>query len=258
MSESNPSLVILAVKNAMLGGAGKYSQTQRFDSFYSASEVERSLFDIDSANDFIDVVIDQIDGDLSGTLGDEKEIIRSNLEMIREFNLLEDGDQSGTSINQFYDKNDGKFASYFYLFKPSHGQVSAESLTLSFKIRLPNEVKILYHSKKILFWTKKWEEKVYLPPSISSKTIIDCLSISFAPFLYTQDILPSDIIADLIEQAKETNFVIPSDDDRRTVYDPVKKMNVVVSDPEVLKLIPARWITHSGTFVSKQTNYEFA
>ena len=239
------SLVVLAVKRVMDKGTSAYKDAtgDRYNSFYSNSVLEQTTFPLSSSTDYLNYVIDDCMGQLSSKLADERDQIVSNLEIIRDLDTLSDGAASATAINQFYDNGKGKFFTFMYSFIPnSNSEVDAEQLTSSFNIRLDDQVIVLYHSKKTLFGTRKTEERQKIPAVISKETVINSLSIAFAPFVFNTIAGPSTIISDLMAQAKATKTTTVKDT-HRMVYDPITKSSVLVTDYSVLKVIPTKWET---------------
>lgn len=258
MSES---LILIAIKNAMNRGKGSFSMVDRYSTYYTSSQLEKSVFPVENAPDYLDFAVEDCMGYLSSKLGGERDAIVGNLEIIKELALLEDGIQSGCAVNQLYDGAKGTFHTFMYNFEPKKKEIVAESMVVSFKIRLSATFTVLYNTKKTIFGKRTYEEKQKIPAVISKQTVVDSLSIAFAPYLFTGATVPSTIISELKYQANQLKSTTVSDDDRRTIYDPVKQMNVVVTDPEILALIPPRWITVSKVIepkVASNSNWEFA
>ena len=243
---STTSLVVLAVKRVMDKGSSAYPEASkdRYNSFYTKSVLETTTFPTSSSSDFLDYVIDDCMGQLSSKLGDERDQIVANLEIIRDLDALSDGAAEASAINQMFDGGKGKFFTFMYAFVPNsdYSEINAEQLTISFNLRLADTVYVLYHSKKTLFGTRKTEEKQKIPAVISKETVINSLAMAFAPFVLETISGPSNIISDLKAQAKAAKSTTAKDT-HRMVYNPMTKTSVLVTDPAILKLIPARWET---------------
>ena len=95
--------------------------------------------------------------------------------------------------------------------------------------------------KKSWFGSKRWTETRYIKPAVKFGDFVSALAIVISPIIQSTIRTPKGLQAILKEQANSIPDTMPSDDARRTIYDPMNKMNVVVTDEEVLKLIPGRW-----------------
>jgi len=218
--------------------------------------IERNVVEKAYINDFLSFMVDDCLGSLSYKLGDQKAAVASNLEIIRDIAALDDGPASASVVNQVFDQNKGKMFTWMYSFKPGNKDVICETLTISFSLRLGDNFVVLYRTKKSIFGKREWQEKKLVPAAISAQSVVDNLAIGLAPFLFNATPAPSIVMEELKTQAKNTPYVAPSDDERRTIYDPIKKLYVVVDDPEILKLIPTVWSKSTGSFVLPSTNYK--
>lgn len=257
MSES--SLIVLAVKRAMTNTISEAS-SDRYSTFYTHTSLESNTFPLSSATDFLDYTISDCMDKLSKNLASEKDKIIANLEIIRDLDALEDGAASATAINQVFDKNKGKMFTFMYSFVPNEKtkEVTAEQLSLSFKCQLADKIVVLYHSKKTFFGKRTVTEETKIPAVISKSTVVFNLAIAFAPLVNNRISAPSIIMKDLKEQAQSVKNTIPNDT-HRMVYDPVNRMSVLVTDPEVLKLIPTKWekVIFETTTVPAKNDYAF-
>lgn len=232
-------------------GKAEYSdKISRFNTFYTSTTLETTTFPIQNANEFLDYQIEECTSTLASKLGsDEANKIKAVLEVVQECDTLVDGPAVGTSVVQSYNKNDGKLYTFLYSFVPDHKkkQIKADNVEISFKINIPDKFIVVRKSRTILkLFKKSWDEYQKVPPAISHETVIYSLSVAFAPFIYGSLSGPVDCIEELKQQAKETTQTTVSDY-HRTIIHPMTKMNVIIEDPEILKLLPAQFIHVGGT-----------
>ena len=247
MSTSQTSLIIIAVQTVLNKGKNKFSQLEQFSSFYMVTSIEKNTVPKNMINDFLTFMVDDCMGSLSKSLGDQKNSIAANLEIIRDISALDDGPASACAVNQVFDQSKGKMFTWMYSFHPKNSDVISETLTISFDIRLYGNFVILYNTKKSIFGERRWNERKYVPPSITTQTVVDTLCIGLAPFLFNTAPSPSFVIEELKNQAKTTPYISPNDISP-ILYDPILKSYVKVNDPEILKLLPTIWVKSSGNF----------
>ena len=168
-----------------------------------------------------------------------------SLDVAKIFSTYEFDDEQSMFFNTAYNNNNGKMSFYCYSFQPqtSGDTILAESLSLSIAFRLADIAVMVTKSKGGLFGSSTWTEVRYVKPALKLVDFVNALSITIAPLLDTNLGIqaPNGIQTQLITMSKNVPDTIPSDDKRRTIYDPIKKASVVITDEEVLKRMPGRW-----------------
>ncbi|EAY05912.1 hypothetical protein TVAG_353530 [Trichomonas vaginalis G3] len=256
---TQPSLIVLAVKRAMEKGKATYDkQIGSYSTFFVNSKLETTECPKENSNELLDFYIDDCKSVLPSKLSaDEASKIRSTLEIIQITSALDDGSCVGTSVVQSYNNENGKLYTFLYSFTPKNSEIIAQTLNSEFSIRMAERIFVSRRSKIILkIWKREWEEYQKIPAVISQDTVVQTLSIAFAPFVYGVFSGPSQVIDDLKAQAKATTQTTVKDY-HRIIYNPMKKMEVLVTDPEILKIIPTRWFKTSGSSIVYPVDYKF-
>lgn len=256
---SSSSLLYLAVQKSLSSGSSLIKGGSSFSSFYSISKTETAIVEMTDMPDYIDVLVDEVKLYSPKCFAKfRKEIIESLLDC-KDFEAYAWGENSHISSNSLYENSLGKFNLFLYCMNPVNNDqdCKVEVMRISFNFRLPDICVTLTHTKKNLFSKRKtYTEKKYLPAAVKSVDFVNALAIAIYPLIQTSvDIGPPvGLREELINNAKNCPTSVPSDDERRMVYDPVKQMSVVATDPEVLKLIPTRWITVTNEIPSVASN----
>ena len=248
------SLLLLAVKRSMNLGKGALQGGNNFQSLYGISSLEEAEVECQYMNDYIDILVDECMAKIPASLGHFRTNILNALTEAKEFESYNWGDDSNLFCDTFYENNVGKLSLFVYLFAPNDQDVvKCETMSVDLQFRLADIAVTITKMKKRLFGrTKKWTEIRYIKPAVKFVDYINALAIVIAPLLQTNVKTPTGLQAELTSQANQIPNTIPSDDARRTVYDPMNKMNVVVTDEAVLKLIPGRWEYVSSDMVQAQ------
>jgi len=246
MSES---YLLLAVKSAMGKGMSAVQGGNKFSSFYGISSLNVAVVPMYNMGGYIGVMIDEITSSVSNKFGQFANDFRDNLEMVRDLEAYHYPAEK-INCNSVYDNGHGTMNVWVYRFCPINREqdCQCEEMSVSLNFRLADDIVILYHKKKSWFGSKSWTEKKRIPAAVRAIDFINALCICIAPLLQTNLGVqtPTGLATELKESAALHPNVIPSDDIRRTIYDPIKKMNVVVNDPAILALIPPKWeICHS-------------
>ena len=251
------SLLLLAVKRSMSLGRGALQGGNSFKSFYGISDLEVDHVHINLMNNYLNYLVEECMQNLPSSLQQYKSSI---IESLRDSQLFESyawGEDSNLVCNTFYDNNVGKLALYVYDFMPlNENEIDSETLSIDLSFRLADIAVTITKTKKRLFGKKRtWHETRYVKPAVNFVDFINALSIVVAPLLDTSLPVstPQGLADELKAQANAIPNTIPSDAARRTVYNPMTKMNVVVTDESVLKLLPGKWETITSEQVLGQT-----
>jgi len=250
------SLLLLAVKRSIALGRGALKGGNSFQTLYGISSLEQAEVENTFMKDYIDVMVSECVEKIPARLASYKDEIVSSLREAAEFESYEWGEDSNLFCNSFYENNIGKLSLFVYMFMPQNNAMTkCESMNVDLTFRLADIAVTLTFCKKRLFGRKKrWTEIRYVKPAVSFNDFINALAIIIAPLLdsSTGVATPNGLQEELKSQAAGVPDQTPSDDARRTVYDPMRKMNVVVTSEEVLKLIPGRWETVTSEMVQAQ------
>ena len=247
------SLFLLAVKRAMRSPSSNgntFASTSFKDTFEEVSIYNTQM------GEFIDDMIQECMSSISPKLKKYKNEIRDSLLEAKEFETYIEDVDTGTFCNTMYDNNVGDLRVFVYAFIPETSEMTkCETFDLRANFRLQDTIITFTQTKKKLFGgTKTWKEQQRIPAGVTAQDFVACLSILLGPFMYSNDKDTSGIRKTLAEHASTIPNTMPSDDARRTVYNPMTKMNVVVTDPEVLKLIPTKWVYVTSQQVEAATN----
>ena len=250
------SLLLLAVKRSLNMGRGALKGGNSFASLYGISELEVAHVDINFMNDYIDVLVDECMDNLPATLQAYKSTVVENLRDSQMFESYAWGEESNLVCNTFYDNNQGKFALYVYDFIPLNAnEIDTETLSVDLSFRLADIAVVITKAKKKLFGgTRKWQEIRYIKPAVKFVDFVNALAIVLAPLLDASLGVntPQGLTDELKAQAALVPDTIPSDAARRTVFNPMTQTSVVVTDEEVLKLLPGKWEYVTSDMVAQQ------
>lgn len=259
------SLVILAIQRAMNSQVSPPPGGSGYVDFHGSSSLDIfSEIPMDAADGIIDLMCSQVDDEFpsTSTFQREKESIKEFLETQSLLQLYEDGRQEKMTVNSFYSNKNGRMVTWLYDFSPeakNANLVHIESLKVSSTFRLGDDIIILHGEKCSVLGNKnKFVEIRRIPPTVTADHFVQGLAFLLRPIVQASGV---DTFTKFL---KKTATAPPqgtvSDDARRTIYDPVKQMNVVVSDPAILQLIPTRWERATGSFQISQpvsNNWEF-
>lgn len=253
------SCLLLAIQSILQSGKVCLKGGDYYDKYYSIATLEKYTYERESMDAVIDLLISEAEESLSDKLGDQRDAVVSNMELIKELELYDDGDQTICVVNNVFNQKISKLYTFMYAFSPSSAvdEFDVEQVSSSIEARLGDRIIILHHSRKSVFGKRKWDELKYIPATINENTVTNALKIALAPFILRKSPSPSKLIGYLIDSAKQNKDVSTSDDERRMVYDPLTKMSRVETNPAVLKLIPTKWIAASGDFVTESENSEW-
>jgi hypothetical protein len=263
---SDNSLLLLAVKRSMAYGKEALKGGNAFSSFYGISSLEQATVPMSSMNDYIDVLVDECVEKLPSSLQGFRQQVVDTLREAQDFETYLYGDDSNTFCNTFYNDRTGKISVFVYLFVPNDAAntVKSEYMSIDLSFRLADIAVTLTRMKKRFLRRKKvWTEIRYIKPAVKFTDFIVALSMCISPLIDTSlgVSTPDGLVTELKNHANSVPDTIPSDTPRRTVYNPLTKMNVVVESEEVLKLIPGRWeVVTSEIFENAQnsnTYWEF-
>ena len=239
------SLLLLAVKRSLNMGRGALQGGNSFASLYGISELEVAHVNINYMNDYIDVLVDECMEKLPTTLQQFKSTIVENLRDSQTFESYAFGEESTLVTNTFYDNNVGKFALFVYDFIPlNQDEIDTETLSVDLSFRLADIAVLITKSKKKLFGgSRTWQEVRYIKPAVTYVDFVNALAIVLAPLLDSSLGIntPDGLTTELKAQAALVPDTMPSDTKRRTVFNPMTQMSVVVTDEAVLKLLPGKW-----------------
>ncbi|EAY21607.1 hypothetical protein TVAG_013720 [Trichomonas vaginalis G3] len=254
-STSN-SLLLLAVKRSMAVGAYKLATSNTFSSFNAESALSVGEVAANEMSMFIDVLIDEINEALP--VSSYRKEIAESLAIDRDFETYQWGEASQLVCDSFYANNKGTFNTFVYSFNPlgNGNTIQTEYMRIDLKFTLADICICLTKCKKNWFSSRTFIERRYIKPSVNFADFVCCLSIAISPILAVGLPVqtPANAADELKAQAAQVPNTMPSDAPRRTIYNPMKKMNVVVTDPRVLKLLPGFWETVTTKDVVAATN----
>lgn len=254
------SLLLLAVKRSMAIGAGNVVKGNGFNTYHSYSECSVDQIADDMMTDYLNYLIEECTNKLSGNALAYKSQIVESLEIDRDFKTYQWGEATETVCNSFYCDNNGLMSFFVYSLNPlgNGDTIQCENMDIQVKFRLADVAVTLTHTKKRRFGgSRTWREIRYIKPSVSFNDFVNALVIAVSPLLtnFLPVQTPTSIKDELVAQAKQIPDTLPSDAPRRTIYNPMSKQYVVVTAPEVLKLLPARWeYVSSEDVVPSSTN----
>ena len=247
------SLFLLAVKRAM-----RTPSTNGIS--FMASSFRDTLEVVSVYNsqmgDFIDDTIKHCIDSIGSNLKKYRNEITDSLHEIKECKTYLKGVDKAMFCNTMYDNKVGEIRIFVYAFIPETSEMTkCETFDLRANFRLQETCLTFTQMKKKLSGGKKtWAETQHIPAGVSTADFVKYLSILLAPLMYSKDNDTSVIRKILAEHALTVPDTMPSDDARRTVYNPMTKMSIVATDPEVLKLIPTKWVYVTSQQVEAATN----
>lgn len=251
---SDNSLLLLAVKRSTMLGFSSLKGGNNFQNFYGISAVEVAEVENNNMGDYIDILIDECMAKIPKRMNTFRKDVVEELQTSKEFESYKEDDDYNLFCDTFYEDNIGKLYLFMYLFRPiNNDDTRCETMTIDLKFRLADiAVTITCMKKRFLGRTKRWTELRYIKAGVKFADYVTALSLVMAPLFQTSIKTPNGIQAELKAQAASVPDTMPSDDARRTVYNPMQKMNVVVTDPDVLKLIPGKWERVTSEMVQQQ------
>lgn len=238
------SLFLLAVKRLMNGGA-LYGNS--YSSYHAESTVESMDVDMEDMSDYITQVVNEINekGPVTGSYRAQMiDLLNIQKDVVDEVGVVMD-DFLKMNFETFYDNKNGKFLLYSVLVHPNNRftQCHCEIIDIGFNIILGDVIVILTKVKKSWVSNSKTVEIVRIPPAINVNDVVNSMMIAVST-LFSQNVasqIGSDSLKRIEETAREMPNSEPNDNHRRKVYDPIRKMNVIVTDPTILKLLPTKW-----------------
>ena len=235
------SLLLIAVKRCMSNSYGNTGNT--FQSLMGESSLDISDVEVGDMKEYINYMIEEISPkNLPAELHDYRRNLVNALNAVSLFETYEYRDESQLLCNTYYANNVGKISMYANLFTEAKNNiVRVETLYVSANFRLADIAVTITKSKRSWFGSSTWTETRYIKPAVKFGDYVTALGILISPILQSSIEVPAGLPNLLKKSANSVPDTMPSDDARRTVYDPMNKMNVVVTDEEVLKLIPGRW-----------------
>jgi len=246
------SLLLLAVKRSMNMGLNSVRGGTRFRQFYGISTMETSTIPMSSMGTYVQYMIDDISSSTTSSNAAMMTEISNYLYDILITEAYTSDYSEKTSTITFYDRNIGYLNCWMHRFTPINNWQSclSEEISISSAFRLPDSVLVTHHSKKFLFWTRTWTERKVVPAVVVLNDYVNALCLCLAPLVQTSLNIqtPTNMINDIKTAAQNQREFVPSDAERRTVYDPIKKMSTVINDPEILRLIPPRLEITNGVY----------
>ena len=235
------SLLLLAVRRALNLGTTSVQGT-KFAQFYGLSSLESANLSPEDIPPYLEILKEDFIQDITESI---KQQALSSIETSNIFSSTEILEDETMFINTLYDLVHGKMLLHCYNFQPCpfDGTILAETLTISFKFRLADNAILITKSKGSAS-RAKWSEVRYIKPAVTFNDFVNALAFTIAPILQFDKLgiqTPAGLQNKLITMAKGIPSSLPSDDKRRTVYNPMTKTSSVVMDEALLKRMPGRW-----------------
>lgn len=234
------SLFLLAVKRVINSGV----EGNPFMSLHTTSTLERYVLDNSELPSFIGEMADQCMKKINGKENYREELVETllmNQKISQDYGTLVDK-YSDSSILSEYES--GRYSVFTFLFIPEDDDTTkCEVMDFYVNLVLGDTIIVLTNvHKSWLTGDTISHELRKIPPSLNIADVINALVWAIAPmFSGKQELAPSQLIKDIREEAEKIPDKVPSDDHRRKLVDPITKMKVLVTDPVILKLMPAKW-----------------
>ena len=244
------SLLLLAVKNCMKPNNQYLKGGNNFSSYYSISSLAIAEVYSNKMHNYINSMISDFSEDFDPSIRYQAV---DSLKTADIFESYKYDDESALFCSTAYNSNIGKFSLYAYTFHPNDDDtVHAESMHLSIDFKLADIIVLVTCAKGGFGSIKIWSEVRYVKAALQFIDVVNVLSIALAPIFSSGIQAPKGLTTQLKEMAESVPDTIPSDAPRRTVFNPITKTYNVVTDPQILKLIPGKWEYITSTQVEEQ------
>ncbi|OHT17459.1 hypothetical protein TRFO_02469 [Tritrichomonas foetus] len=247
------SIILLAVQQAL--NAPAYSGGNYVKDFVGNSQLDQDIVPNENMVEYLNYIMEQITNNVDSPYITDKSEILMSLGMDQTFQSWELGDCQALTSNTFYSHNQAIASIWTYFFSQAgNNEINCEYVMLNVKLNLNDDVVILHREKKKLFGGKtSWDEKQYIPATITADTVIRAFATILIPLVQGNIAMPSNVIPQLKETAmaelnSQNDGINPAseiDRARRTLRD-AKTGRSYEPDESLLKLIPPKWLHVSG------------